>query len=100
MSLYLDGKVDPIAAMGGRELNFIPKHFHCISLGTSYFDTRSLRNWIWTNQSGRFCISTRVKLVNGTVNSESVAAFEDSSEAIMFSFILPTLQSNIFDDFI
>jgi hypothetical protein len=100
MSLYLDGKVDAIAAIGGRELDFIPKHFHCVSLGTGYFDQRIIRNWIWTNQIGRFCISARVKLVNGTVHSENVVAFEDSGEAIMFSFILPTLQSNIFDDFI
>ncbi len=100
MSLYQDGKVDPIAAAGGRELDFIPKHFHCVSLGSTYFDTRVARNWIWQNQSGRFCITNRTKLVNNTMTSEGVVAFEDSGEAIMFTFILPTLQSNIFDEFI
>ncbi len=100
MSLYLDGKVDPIAAAGGRELDFIPKHFHCISLGPSYYDTRIIRNWIWKNQIGRFCISNRIKVDNKHMHSESVVAFEDAGEAIMFSFILPTLQSNLFDDFI
>lgn len=100
MSLYLEGTVDPIAALGGRELNFIPKHFHCVSLGPSYYDTRSIRNWIWKNQLGRFCIATKIKVDNKQMNSESVVAFEDAGEAIMFSFILPTLQSNLFDDFI
>lgn len=100
MSLYLDGKVDPIAAAGGRELDFIPKHFHCISLGPSYYDTRTIRSWIWKNQIGRFCISSRIKVDNKHMHSESVVAFEDAGEAIMFSFILPTLQSNLFDDFI
>lgn len=99
MALYLDGKVDPIAAAGGRELNFIPKHFHCVNLGQNYYDTRSLRNWIWKNQSGRFCITSRIKVNEKNMNSEGVVAFEDQGEAIMFSFILPTLQSNIFDDF-
>jgi len=100
MTLYLDGEVDALAAAGGRELDFLPKHFHCVSLGSNYYDTRSVRNWIWRNQSGRFCITTRIKVTDKTMNSESVVAFEDSGEAIMFTFILPTLQSNIFDDFI
>ena len=39
MSLYFDGKVDPIAAAGGRELKFVPRHFHTISLSDVYFDT-------------------------------------------------------------
>jgi hypothetical protein len=98
MSLYLNGTVDPIAAMGGRELDFLPKHFHCISLGPSYYDTRKIRNWIWKNQSGRFCITSKIKVDNKHMNSESVVGFEDSGEAIMFSFILPTLQTNLFDD--
>lgn len=100
MSLYLDGKVDPLAAAGGRELNFIPKHFHCVSLGSSYYDTRGLRNWIWKNQSGRFYIGSRIKVTDKHMNSESVVAFEDAGEAIMFSFVLPTLNSNMFDEFI
>lgn len=100
MSLYLDGKVDPLAAAGGRELNFIPKHFHCVSLGSSFYDTRGVRNWIWQNQSGRFCISSKIKVNDRHMSSDSVVAFEDAGEAIMFTFILPTLQSNIFDEFI
>jgi hypothetical protein len=100
MSLYRDGKVNPIAAAGGRELNFIPKHFHIVSLGQSYYDIRAIRNWIWKNQSERFCITSRIKVNDKNMFSKSVVAFEDAGEAIMFSFILPTLQSNLFDDFI
>jgi len=100
MTLYLDNKVDAIAAAGGRELNFIPKHFHCVNLGTTYYDTRTVRNWIWQNQSGRYCITSRIKVQDKNMASETVVGFEDAGEAIMFTFILPTLQSNIFDDFI
>ena len=100
MSLYLDGVVDPVAALGKRELDFIPKHFRCVSLGPSYFDTRTVRNWIWQNQSGRFCINTRIKMSDGNMNSESVVGFEDEGEAIMFTFVLPNLSSGLFDDFI
>jgi hypothetical protein len=98
MALYLDGKVDALAAAGGRELNFIPKHFHCVVLASSY--SAEIRNWIWRNQSGRFCITTRTRMIDKHISADWVAAFEDPGEAIMFTFILPTLQSNIFDDFI
>ena len=98
MSLYQDGIVDPIAAASGRELSFIPKHFHTVSLGSGYYDTRIIRNWIWRNQSGRFCLGIKSKVDNNSVVQENVVAFEDSGEAIMFSFILPTLHSNLFDD--
>lgn len=99
MSLYLDGIVDPVAAAGGRELNFIPRHFHIVSLGSSFYDFRSIRNWIWKNQNGRFVISTKSKFEDKRMISNNVVAFEDQGEAIMFSFILPTLNSNLFDDF-
>lgn len=99
MSLYLDGVVDPIAAAGGRELDFIPKHFHCVKLTNGYYDTRVIRNWIWKNQSGRFAIGSKLNLDHKNMISENTVGFEDSGEAVMFSFILPTLQSNIFDDF-
>lgn len=100
MNLYLDGKVDPVAALGKRELDFIPKHFHCVSLTTSYIDLKPIRHWIWKNQNGRFCLGNRIKVTEGNhMQSESVAAFEDAGEAVMFSFILPTLKtSSVFDD--
>ena len=94
MNLYLDGVVDPIAAMGGRELNFIPKHFHCVPILDYTYDFKPIRNWIWKNQSGRFCISSRIKMVNNQSINENVVAFEDDGEAVMFSFIQPTLKSD------
>ena len=103
MSLYLNGTVDPIAAAGGRELTFVPKHFHCISLSdmqNAYFDNRIIRKWIWQNQSGRFAISTRVKMRANSFINEPIVAFEDASEAIMFSFILPTLSNDLSELFI
>ena len=39
-------------------------------------------------------------MIDKHISADWVAAFEDPGEAIMFTFILPTLQSNIFDDFI
>lgn len=93
MSLYLNGTVDPIAAASGRELNYIPKHFRCVTILPNIYDFKPIRNWIWKNQSGRFCISTRIKFQNNSMVSENVVAFEDEGEAIMFSFIQPTLKS-------
>lgn len=95
MSLYLDGTVDPIAALGARQVPNLPWHFHVITLGNGYYmDVNTVRNWIWTNQSGRFYIGTRNKMIDERLTTEYIAAFEDSSEAIMFSFILPTLKNS------
>lgn len=98
MSLYLDGIVDPIAAMNGRELDVIPRHFHCVSLSNRFYDLRPIRNWIWKNQSGRFCLTNKIKVQDRIMMNESIAAFEDSGEAVMFSFILPTLKSDLDGD--
>lgn len=103
MSLYLDGTVDPIAAAGGRELTFVPKHFHCVSINdlqSVYYDNRVIRTWIWQNQSGRFAVSSKAKIRNNSITSEPIVAFEDASEAIMFSFILPTLKEDLSELFI
>lgn len=101
MALYLDGTVDPIAALGKRELSFLPKHFHCVSLSNTFYDLKPVRNWIWKNQSGRFYLGPKAKWDSSRLTSENIAGFEDSGEAIMFSFILPTLKPNsdIFDIF-
>lgn len=99
MTLYIDGKVNPLAAAGGRELDFIPKHFHCVVITQSYY-MKGIRNWIWKNQSGRFALVARSKLDSKYITAEYVAAFEDQGEAIMFSFIMPTLINDEFEDFI
>lgn len=99
MSLYLDGVVDPIAAAGGRELDFIPKHFRCVVVMPTIYDLKPIRNWIWKNQSGRFCITSRIRYQNNNMVSENVVAFEDEGEAIMFSFIQPNLRSDSTDLF-
>lgn len=101
MSLYLDGVVDPIAAQGARQLDFIPRHFRSVSFGTNlWIDTNRIRNWIWVNYSGRFYVGPRPKVdENNRAVSEIVAAFEDSSEAIMFSFVAPTLKNSDSDIF-
>lgn len=100
MALYLDNKVDPVAAQGKRQLDFLPKHFHCVALSNNFYDTKPIRNWIWKNQSGRFFIGSRTKVDDKHMLTESVVAFEDPGEAVMFTFILPTLNSTIFDDLI
>ena len=101
MSLYLDGIVDPVAAQGARQLDHIPRHFRVVNLGTDYWiDTNKIRNWVWVNYSGRFFIGHRPKISEGNrVVTENVVAFEDSSEAIMFSFVAPTLKNSDSDIF-
>lgn len=92
MALYLDGIVDPVAALGGRQLNKIPWHFHLVPLNVETFNTYEVgRTWIWRNFSGRFYIGSRARVVNDRLSTDLVAAFEDSNEAVMFTFVAPTL---------
>lgn len=101
MSLYLDLTVDPVAALDKRQLNFLPKHFHAVLLDVDfYLNTNAIKNWIWCHQSGRFYLGNRNKIIDNKIAYELIAAFEDSSEAIMFSFMLPALKNSNDDTFI
>lgn len=101
MSLYIDEIVDPIAAMDGRELDFIPRHFHSVVILPVIYNMQPIRNWIWKNLHGRFCLTSRIRVVNNQMISDNVACFEDSGEAIMFSFMMPNFksESDVFDLF-
>ena len=99
MSLYRDGIVDPIAAAGGRQLDYLPPHFSCIKLPDYFWDTSVIRNWIWTNLSGRFMVGYRHSIQN-SVDANLVAAFEDPSEATLFALMLPAIQQIENDDWL
>jgi hypothetical protein len=84
-----------------KEASIVPKPAYRVSLEGEeynvYFDTNSIRAWVWKNQSGRFALGYKTKVKDKRVVSEQIVAFEDSSEAIMFSFILPTLKNDLLD---
>ena len=92
MALYLDGIVDPVAALGKRQIYKIPWHFHIVPIEQDHFNLDSeVRTWIWRNFSGRFYLGTRSRVNEGRLIHGYVAAFEDSNEAVMFTFVAPTL---------
>lgn len=75
MNLYINNTVNAVAAAGGRELDYVPKHFTKISVnkGSKHQQARA---WIWKNLTGRFSIRQR-----------GYYAFENPAEATMFSLI-------------
>lgn len=75
MSLYLNNTIDPIAAVGGRELSYVPRHFTRIRINPNSKHQQA-KNWIWKNLTGRFSIRQR-----------GYYAFESPAEATMFSLI-------------
>lgn len=90
MALYIDNQLDLCAAAGGRELTKMPAHFFVINLqekdNTDFlsmvfktYDSSEVKNWIWCNLVGRFCIE------------QNLVGFEDPAEASMFILIKDTL---------
>lgn len=77
MSLYLDNNIDPVAAAGGRELPYVPRHFTRVRVEPSTRHQQA-KSWIWKNLTGRFSMKQR-----------GYYAFEKSSEATMFMLIMP-----------
>lgn len=79
MSLYIDNIIDPLAVIKeGRELSFSPQHF--VRMPINQNNTKAIKDWIWKNLVGRFCITTLF------------VAFEDPSEASMFALISDQLK--------
>ena len=92
MSLYLDGEIDPVAALGKRELKRIPPHFSKVVVDEVWVDANRLRNWVWTNLHGRFAIGTTYKpMEENRMSYKITAAFEDQGEAVMFTLMLPNI---------
>lgn len=91
MTLYRDGTVDPIAALGARECKKLPLHFSTIRLG-DIWNTKPFSTWIAKNLSGRFYVGERFVYLHGVSTREYVAAFEESGEATLFALILPSLK--------
>lgn len=94
MSLYLDGEIDCVAASGKRELNRIPPHFSIVGIDQTWVDSSRLRNWCWTNLSGRFAVGEQYKKISSDsnkLNHRLVIGFEDQSEAVMFTLMLPNI---------
>lgn len=93
MSLYIDNQIDLCAAAGGRELSKMPVHFTVINLQDERvdwlsmtfksYDTNVIRNWIWCNLVGRFCLE------------QTQVGFEDPAEASMFALVKDTLVEKI-----
>ena len=73
MSLYIDNNIDTVAASGGRQLDFPPRHFVKTEPGPVY--RRKALSWIWKNLHGRFCVLGRFY------------SFEDPGEATMFLLV-------------
>lgn len=99
MNLYIDGKVNKIAAAGGRQVNCLPYHFESIKI--IGYNESQIKNWIWKNLNGRFYLGPKYKIENGSVIYEHVAAFEDPAEATMFVLMAETIsEKDPFYDFI
>jgi len=75
MSLYTNNIIDPVAAAGGRELKYVPRHFTRIRINKNS-KHQLAKAWIWKNLTGRFSIKQR-----------GYYAFENPAEATMFSLI-------------
>jgi hypothetical protein len=84
--LLSSADIDPLAAVGERQLKFIPLHFTVVPLPTGFYasHTQVVRNWIWRNTSGRFAIEGRDSITVG---------FEDASAASVLVLSLDNIRA-------
>jgi hypothetical protein len=85
----LHSEPNPLNVLEMRELNFCPSNWTTIRLSTTNWLVSSvlddIRNWIYNNLSGRFCIITDVEIVDGKMEIVNKIGFEEASESTMFS---------------
>lgn len=92
MHLYLDGTINPIAALQKRECKELPLHFTSVKLPEETWNLKPYKEWIAKNLSGRYFVGERFVFKNDYAVKEYVASFEEPGEATMFALIAATLK--------
>jgi hypothetical protein len=87
-------EVNPLNILGGRRLNFLPKHFSKSEIKLSEFGNE-IENWIETNLKSRYSL-LRIPCINkdGHMKSATIVGFEDHKEITYFMLACPYLRRN------
>ena len=83
--------MNPLNALGIRELTFLPTHFLKTTISKEYHETA--RSWITHKLSGRFCIiETPAIIEKNTLAMATIVAFENHFELTYFMLACPYLR--------
>ena len=83
--------MNPLDALGIRELSFLPAHFLKTTISKHYRET--VRSWITHKLAGRFCIIDSPAInENNIVSMATFVAFENHSELTYFMLACPYLR--------
>lgn len=86
-------EINELDIVGGRYLDYIPKHFAKIKISDKdYFDS-SIPEWISNRLKGRYAVGTIPSIDNqGRLKLTAYAAFEDQKELTYFMLACPHLR--------
>ena len=80
---------NPLNVLEVRELNYLPKTFQTITIKSEGWRTESiideLRNWIYNNLEGRYCIVSNLKTIDNKMEVVYQIGFEEPAETTLFS---------------
>lgn len=83
--------MNPLNALGVRELNHLPVHF--VKTTISSYDKDPIKNWVTQKLSGRFCIlDTPTISDKNKLTSATTLAFENHQELTYFMLACPYLR--------
>jgi hypothetical protein len=86
---FLHDDPNPLNVLEIRELNFCPKDWTSIKIGTNDWNIQrkvdECRQWIYNNLSGRFCIVSDTEIVKNKMEIVYKIGFEEASESTMFN---------------
>jgi hypothetical protein len=80
------GEINPLSVLGLRKLNFIPDHFHVISIERGFQDIRNIDHWIDYNLNSRYAIEQSVDIRDSKKISHVIKiGLEDPKEITMLT---------------
>ncbi len=79
--------MNPLNALGIRELTFLPVHFVKTIINTHDID--NVYSWVTNNLAGRFCIVRTPAIDNKKLKLTTFVAFENYSELTHFMLACP-----------
>jgi hypothetical protein len=85
-----NGKINPLNALGVREVKFPAIHFHYTQFNKfNQLTLQRLDNWIRAHLKGRYYIGKGIALIDNTIVCTTRIGFEDEKELTFFNLAAP-----------
>ena len=85
---------NPLNIFGNRKVDFLPEFFDTVDLEQRYNLQDSITRWIDTNLKGRYFVTPRTVVKDGTMQTKLTVGFENQKELSYFMLACPLLKYN------